>query len=189
MREVLLWPAGLVMVILMGFGKDGKGAIIMESRSQALGALGFNTGILIDTKLAITEDFRMLKSIVNVSVTGLTLAEGSGLQLYLADGALTLAQIEAKIEQSGPLSRHDPPLEAIAERFVKLVAGARGGGSEAAQVMFADAMNNGVGIVTKPRWTFGATKSWNWVIYNRFAAITTGANVNLNAENFGVWVE
>ncbi len=52
----------------MGFGKDKKGSILMESRSQALGALAADAGILIGTKLALTEDFRMLKSNVHAMV-------------------------------------------------------------------------------------------------------------------------
>ncbi len=39
----------------MGFGKDGKGVIIRESKAQALGGLGAGVPILIGAQLAILE--------------------------------------------------------------------------------------------------------------------------------------
>ncbi len=54
----------------MGFGKDGLGVIIIEARLQAIGTLAQNTGILIGTKLATLERFRMLKSQIVATLRG-----------------------------------------------------------------------------------------------------------------------
>ncbi len=173
----------------MGFGKDGQGAIVMENRSQSLGTLAANTGIFIGTKLAITEDFRMLKSVVHCLIDNLTSFEGFGLCLYLVDGDLTLAEAEAKIDgTNGPLSSHDRVGSEVVERFVKLCGAMSADGGDVDHPI--DDMNTGAPIVVvKPRWTFGEASSWNWLLYNRAgSALTTGATVKINAENFGVWI-
>ncbi len=171
----------------MGFGKDNKGVIIREARSQALGALAAQAGILIGTKLAITDSFRMLKAIGNFTIDGLTTVEGNGLLLYIANGDLSLAEAEAAIELSGPLDRSDRVNGPIAERFVMLVGAIRAGGNQVEQ-SFVDAHTGTPVIVTKPRWTFGSNDSWNWIVYNNGVAITTGATVKLRVQAFGVWV-
>ncbi len=171
----------------MGFGKDGKGVILMEARSQALGALSNGSGILIGTKLAITDSFRMLKAIGHFGISGLTTQEGSGLLLYLANGNLSLAEAEAKIELSGPLDRSARPEVELAERFVKLV-GVTGPPVAGLEQVVIDAFSNAPVIVTKPRWTFGATDSWNWILYNHGQNLTTGATISIRVEDFGVWV-
>ncbi len=170
----------------MGFGKDNKGVIIREARSQALGALAAQAGILIGTKLAITDSFRMLKAIGSFVIDGLTGVEGPGLLLYLANGDLSLAEAEAAIELSGPLDRSDRVNGPIAERFVQLVGST--GDPDGAKASFLDAHTGAPVIVAKPRWTFGVTDSWNWIVYNNGAALTTGATVKLRVQDFGVWV-
>ncbi len=174
----------------MGFGKDDKGIIIMESRSQALGVLAPGGGILVGTKLAITMGFRMLKSNVTCNVTGLTAGEGEHMSLYLLNGDLSLAEAEAKIEQNGPTARGKRTEMEIAERFVKKV-GFTPTIERASNtvVNFVDAFTGSPICVTKPRWTFSETTSWQWLIYNHGVVLTTGATVQLKTESFGVWVE
>ncbi len=173
----------------MGFGKDGRGAIVIEAREQALGTLASNTGLLIGTDVAITEDFRMLKTEISAVVHTNTLGELGSLELYLVEGKLSLAEAEAAIESEGPLSRHDPTKEAIAERPVfRVGAGPVGGGTTPKEFHIADVMTGGPVCVAKPRWTWGETSSWSWMVYNRGAAPTTGASVNINAKSFGVWL-
>lgn len=169
----------------MGFGKDGKGVILRQSISEALLTLANDTAIFITVKPDILERFRMLKSEIIGNVEGLTAGEGRGLSLWLADGDLTLAETEAAIEGAGPLGPNDPVAAAIAERFVMPV-GVVGGGQPLAHIH--DGHTNGPIVVTKPRWTFSRSKSWNWVLYNMGASLTTGATVNLRVKNFGVWV-
>ncbi len=174
----------------MGFGKDGKGAIVMESRSQALGALAANAGILIGTKLALTEDFRMLKSRLHCNIFNHTPQEGGGLCLYLADGDLSLAEAEAKIDGlNGPLSRHDRVGTEVSMRFVKLVGAVGDGANASSEAVILDSVTGAPVVETKPRWTFGQTTSWNWIIYNHGEVLTTGATAKVVAENFGVWIE
>ncbi len=169
----------------MGFGKDGKGVIIIESRPQALGALGAGGGILIGTKLATLERFRMLKSEMWATITGLTSGEGTGLILGLADGDLTLAEIEGAIETDGPLGPNDITGENIAMRPVwKIGAVDRETGTEA----IFENEHGGHMLIVKPRWTFARTKSWNWFVYNLGASLTTGGTVNIRGKHFGVWV-
>ncbi len=173
----------------IGFGKDGKGAILHEARSQALGALGNDSGILVGTKLALTEDFRMLKAELSAVVTNLTTAEGAGLVLYLVDGDLTLAEAEAQIEANGPLSRHDRVGTEIAERFVKKTACVGQHGAGADDAVFRDMHTNAPIVVVKPRWTFGETTSWNWMVHNTGTLLTTGATVIIKNQCYGVWIE
>ena len=70
----------------MGFGKDGKGVIIRESRAQVLGALAVGTLIFIGTKLGTLERYRMIKLEVFAAITGLTAGEGDVLLFGISDG-------------------------------------------------------------------------------------------------------
>ncbi len=171
----------------MGFGKDGKGVIIIEKKSQALLTLAEDAGLIISTKLATLERFRMLKSELTCTITGVGGTELGGLELYLADGDLTLAEIEAAIEANGPLGPNDQIAEAIAERPVFRVGAADFSGTAADAGHLLNEMGGPI-LTVKPRWTFARTKSWNWVIYNNGPAPTTGSVVKIQAKSFGVWV-
>ncbi len=171
----------------MGFGKDGKGVIIGESRAAALGTLAPDTGILITTKLATLERFRMLKARMVANVEGITAGEAGGLTLWLADGDLVLSEIEEAIEADGPLGPNDKINEAIAERPV-WYAGGLDVQVSVSEAFFRDAVTAGYACMVKPRWTFARTKSWNWVVYNAGPALSTGATVNIRCKDFGVWV-
>ncbi len=169
----------------MGFGKDGKGVIVRENRTQVLGALSASAGVIIDTKLATLERFRMLRTEVYGTLTALTTGEGTGLLMVLADGQYTLAQVEEAIEANGPLGPNDEITADMADRPVWF-AGAidRETGTEA----IFENENGGHKLVLKPRWTFGRTKSWNWIVYNLGDNLTTGASVRIRSKSFGVWV-
>ena len=171
----------------MGFGKDGKGVIITETRAQTLGTLAQAAGIIVGTNLATLERFRMLKSEIALSITDVTGDEAVGLSLYLADGDLSLVEAEAAIETQGPLGPNDVINANIAMRPVFRVdatifmAGADPIGSGAVNLGYMQGTLN-------PRWTFARTKSWNWIVYNRGAALTTGSSARIFAKDFGVWV-
>ncbi len=175
----------------MGFGKDGMGVILKQSISQAILTLANDTGLLITAKPATLERFRMLKSEIVAVVEGITAGELGALTLWLADGDLSLTEIEEAIElTAGPLGPNDPVNDAIAERpvwFVGMLENGAGSGA-APERGFRDKDTNGPLCVMKPRWTFARTKSWNFVAYNMGAAPTTGAVINLRVKNFGVWV-
>ncbi len=169
----------------MGFGKDNKGVIIRQSISQALLTLAADTGIIIMAKPVILERFRMLKSEIFGIIEGLASGEGKGLSLWLADGDLSLVEVEEAIELSGaPLGPNDPVQAAIAERLV-LWAGV----GDAGTISHLHSRNGNAPLIEMmPRWTFARDKAWNFVLYNMGGALTTGATVNLRVKNFGVWV-
>lgn len=169
----------------MGFGKDGKGVIIRESRSQALGTLANGSAILIGTKLGTLERFRMLKAEIYCVVTLVTTGEGSGYIFGLADGDLTLAEIEGAIESSGPLGPNDSITEAISDRPVWFTGMTD---KESGVTVPFENETGGHMMTAKPRWTFGRSKSWNWFIYNQGAAPTTGSVASIRCKEFGVWV-
>ncbi len=171
----------------MSFGKNNKGAIIREGRSQVLTTLDNAAGLLLGTKIALTEDFRMLKMICHAVITGLTAGEGEGLSLYLINGDLTLAEAEAAIEVNGPTNEHDRPVMEVAERFVKLIGAV--GDAVGTVASFRDAFTDALAIVSKPRWTFGKSTSWQFLIYNFGSQLTTGSTLTIRNQAFGVWVD
>ncbi len=171
----------------MGFGKDGKGVIIVESRTQALLTLANATGILIGTKLDTVERFRMLKAKIICNLRSMTGMEGNRLVLYLADGDLTLAEIEQMIEGNGPLGPNDVVGMERAERPVFPVSAVFD--CSGADPIASGSTNNSTMITTlEPRWTFAPTKSWNWVLYNNGIALTTAMTATIRIKSFGVWV-
>ncbi len=176
----------------MGFGKDGKGAIVKENTSFSLGALAGQDLILANSGVTLDESFRILKTELTATLTELTSLEGAGLMLYMGAGDLTEPSTEANIEQNGPVSRGDPAAEEVASRWVRLVA-----------VSPNDTVNNtersmlnergGAIITVKPRWTFSRRRTavdggWNWGVYNNGVTITTGATCRILATHYGVWV-
>jgi len=168
----------------MGFGKNKTGVIIKEDISQALGALGGGSAILIATgQGTMLSAFRMLKSKIAGQVTGLTSGEAKGqLMLGIANGNLTLAEIEAAIESNGPVDRSDRVLTELAERAVFYIGRFMPPGVVATDFMFGD-------FEPKVRWSFGETDGWNFFVHNLDAtALTTGATVRLKATHFGVWI-
>ncbi len=171
----------------MGFGKDGTGVMIQEARSQALGTLAQDAGILIGTKLATLERFRMLKAQVDATIDSIAAGEAAGLSLYLADGDLSLTEIESKIEGNGPLGPNDRIQADQTERPVFLI-GKPDANATSGEVTVRDMHTGAPVCIAKPRWTFARTKSWNWVVHNRGPALTTGATIRIVVTNFGVWV-
>ncbi len=171
----------------MGFGRDGRGAIINESRTQALGTLAANAGIFLATKLPITDDFRMLKNEALSTIVGLTAGEGIGLEIWMVDGDLTLAEAEEKIETEGPVSRHAKIENERVFRFVKPLGYAREAVNS--EIDMVDVHTGAKLLVSKPRWTWGKTTSWQYMMFNRGFVLTTGANWRLQATSFGVWLD
>lgn len=171
----------------MGFGKDGMGVILKQSISSTLGTLDSDTALFITAKPALLERFRMLKSEVMVLIEGLTTGDGGGLSLWLADGDLSVTEVEEAIEGNGPLGPNDTVIAAISDRFVMWVGATVNRGSNVEQGMIGRDSGSPLCVV-KPRWTFGRTKSWNFVVYNLGAQLTTGSTLNLRVKNFGIWV-
>jgi len=171
----------------MGFGKEGKGIINRQSLTVAIVTLAQSTGLIVGTKPAIEVGFRMLKSEVVCTVTGVTPGELNGLALYLVDGDYDLTEFEASVELNAPLGPNDSVNLEKAMRFMKFAGAAdRVAGADGVLVLRND--NGGILLTTMPRWTFQRVKSWNWILYNHGVAPTTGATAFVKAKNFGVWV-
>ncbi len=176
----------------MGFGKDGKGAIVREQTTISLGGLAGQDAVGVDSSVLLDADFRILKSEVTAVVRALTTTEGNGLILYMTQGLLSVAQAEATIELFGPVRPGERIEEEIAERWVRRL-GITHGGDIATERVFTNEEGGGL-LKINPRWTFrrGRTASqggWNWLVYNSGATITTGGVVDLLATHYGVWVD
>ncbi len=170
----------------MGFGKGGTGVIIRQVESVALATLANNTALKLTGGITLTEDFRMLKSEITCLVRGLTSTEGEGLLLGICNGELTAAEIAEAIVVDGPGDRNDRVAQERAERAVWIVASLDMlGGST--QANFKGQQGSTL-IEWKKRWTFSDPEGWDFFIFNMGLALTTGANVNLRATNYGVWV-
>ncbi len=171
----------------MGFGKQGTGVMIRENNEIALGTLASNTGILMPA-IAITEDFRILKSEIFAWVDKLTANDADGLFLGIADAEMSLAEVEQAFELNGPLDRNDRLAQEQATRPVWILSRAE---TDAASLNAAFHGDNGGPMITwKKRWTFSSPEGWNFFAYNDSAdAIgTTGAIVKVIATHYGVWV-
>ncbi len=163
-----------------------------EQTSITLGALAVGAGVLIDSGPSMDEDFRILKSEFTCVLNGLTSGEGNGLELYMTEGELTLAEVEANIEGAGPVSQGDRSAIEIADRWVKRVAITMGSMVPTERVMRNE---HGGGLLSwNPRWTFHRRRTateggWNWLIYNNGATLTSGAVARLTGTHYGVWVD
>ncbi len=166
----------------MGFGKDGKGAIIKEFSSLALGTLASNTGLLMGA-LALQEDYRILKTRILSSLFNHTSGE-TALSLWHVNGELSLAEIEEAIESSGPVDRNDRIGVERSERYVRMV------GAYVPNAQGTTAHLQGKGMIEfNPRWTFSDPEGWDWVVFNHdINGLTTGTVVILEATHFGVWL-
>ncbi len=174
----------------MGFGKDGKGAILKDSPTEALLTLAANTGIILTggnvIGAALLERFRILKSEISAHIEGATFASGDGpVALYIVDGDLSLAEFEASIELAGPVGPNDTIAADAAERWSMRIG----------QIAFVPynvgigaQLNRGMPVEKVIRWTFARAKGWNWIAYNEGGALTTGGTINVRAKHFGVWV-
>ncbi len=177
----------------MGFGKDGKGAILREDTTITLAALAADDVVIGSSSLSLDGDFRILKSEIIATARGLTGGEGAALVLSMANGDLTAAQIEATIEQNGPQAQNDRDRQEIAERWVRRVGVTVEHSSTVVSPRMFRNEQNGALLELKPRWTFirrrtAADGGWSWAVYNNGVTLTTGATVHLLATHYGVWV-
>ncbi len=177
----------------MGFGKDGKGAIVKEQTIFSLGALAGQDALGNDSDVLLDMDFRILRSDITAVITGMTSLEGVGLILYMTQGILTTAESEVNIEQNGPLRLGEKIEEEIASRWVRRVGIVTTPTVNEVERTFENKYGGSL-LNLEPRWTFrrGRTASeggWNWLVYNDGITITTGATVRILATHYGVWVD
>ncbi len=166
----------------MGFGKDGKGAMIRERHIITLGALVAGAVLKSDAQLAIEEDFRIIKTEVFPSL--LTHAVGEApIYFGIADNELSVTEIAEALEVDGPLDRNDRVKVEQAERPVWILGQFLGDQQDVSDNPFP------VGIVKNLRWTFSNPEGWTWFAFNGGPDnLTTGAFLRLYAVHYGVWV-
>ncbi len=177
---------------IMGFGKDGKGAIVKEHTTLTVGALTSLDAVGVDSAVLLDMDFRILRSDITCVLSQVTSLEAQGLILYMAQGSLTTAEAEVNIEQNGPLRLGDKLLEEVADRWVRRVAITIGPTVNETERVMRNKYGGGL-LDIEPRWTFrrGRTAGeggWNWVIYNAGPTVTTGIIAQIHATHYGVWV-
>ncbi len=171
----------------MGFGKDHMGALLRQNLTVGLGTLDVGVALFVTTKPAILKDFRMLKWRGHVTVRGLAAGQGQNMALYIADGDLSLSEVQAALDSNAPLGPNDGVGAGVAERFVRLVGTSRGVSSGSVNVTFSG--ENGSQLIEfSPRWTFATTKSWNLVVVNEGIQLTTGGVIEARGTAFGVWL-
>ncbi len=176
----------------MGFGKDGKGAIVKENVTLTLGALAADDLLLQNSAVQLDMDFRILRSDITAVLRGITSLEGIGLILYLTQGTLTDAEAEANIEQNGPLKLGNVVEEEVAERWVRRVGITMAPTVNETERVFTNKWGGAL-LEIEPRWTFRRARTatdggWNWAVFNSGVVLTTGATVHLLATHYGVWV-
>ncbi len=176
----------------MGFGKDGKGAILREKTQIPLAALAADDLVIANSALSLDGDFRILKSDITCVLRNITSLEGAGLVLYMMNGDLTAAQAEATIEQNGPQASNDRDRQEIAERWVRRVGMSPNDTVNNTERSFLND-HGGALLTMNPRWIFVRRRTvtdggWNWGVYNDGAVLTTGATANILATHYGVWV-
>ncbi len=176
----------------MGFGKDGKGVIVHEQTVITLAALAAQDYVQNNSGTGMDADFRILKTEATATLVGITSLEGAGLSLYMTEGELTAALVEANIELLGPVSGGDADRREIASRWVRRVGTSPNQTVNLTERMFLNKYGGSL-LETNPRWTFRRRRAvddggWNWGIYNDGATLTTGATCNITATHYGVWV-
>ncbi len=177
----------------MGFGKDGKGAIIKEQTDITLAGLVGLDYVQVDSDILLDQDFRILRSDVTAVARGITSLEGKGLILYMTQGILSESEAEQNIELDGPVRMGEKIDEEIASRWVRRLGITIGSTVNETERIFTNKYGGGL-LNIEPRWTFrrGRTASeggWNWGVYNGGVTLTTGTIVNVIATHYGVWVD
>lgn len=171
----------------MGFGKNGRGAILRENVLITVGGLAANTGILANGGSRISDnlqdDFRILKTEIALSKVDQTSDEAS-LYLYMVDGELTLAEAAASIQNGGPLDRNDNDQRERAERWVKPICSLQA----SSDITTAGGPLYQLPIVVKPGWTFSNPEAWDWMVFNQGATSSGAALVRMFVTHYGVWV-
>ena len=169
----------------MGFGKDGKGAIIREVGAITLGALGPGTTIKASSQISPEEDFRILKTEVFTHVEGGT---ADDVCLFgIANDELDVGQIAEAINADGPVDRNDREKTEQAERavFVLAISELESGSGHLVGMDGQEGV-----IVHKKPWTYSNDEGWTFWAHNLngASAMTTGTVIRFYAVHYGVWV-
>ncbi len=173
----------------MGFGKDGKGAIIRETVVITVGGLAAGSSIKNTGGVTLqTTSFRILKTEMFVHQLGAWAAEGDEVIIGICNGDLSVAEISESINVDGPVDRNDRIKQEQAERAVWLLVDLKEGAEGA--LANSPPANDGLPWTFNLRWTFIPTEGWDWFAFNPLAgALTAGAVFRLTMKHYGVWVD
>ncbi len=173
----------------MGFGKDGKGAIIREVATITIGALAAGAAVKHTGGAVLqTTSFRILKTKYFLVMSTAFQGEFDQVLIGMANGALSVTEIAESISSNGPDDRNDRAGMETAERAVFLVAQMREPSAQANGIN--EAIGDNLALNENFRWTFTPTEGWDWFAFNPLGgAITTGAVVKIFAKHYGVWVD
>ncbi len=174
--------------------KKFDGAIIREVQTIALATLADQAAIGFSV-LTLSEDFRILKSEIVAGIVNLDDEENVvGLQLGIANGELSAAEIAQALVAQGPVDANDRLAQERAERWVKILSAAENvptppiSGRTTADAMFKGD-DGGPVIRSKDRWTYHDPEGWQFFIFNNTGgSLATGATARLTATHYGVWV-
>ncbi len=165
----------------MGFGKDGKGAIIRERVEIDLGALATQTAILQTAGgVTLEDDFRIVKTEYTIYYDAFTAL--NSFCVGIADGHLSTGQIAACLTANGPNEQADRPGIELAERPVWILE----------PLHMTAALEQSRSTVKGEkvfRWTFNDAEGWNWFVFNPLDnSLNAGSELIILAKHFGVWV-
>lgn len=162
----------------MGFGKDGKGAIIRESVEIVTGSLAAFTGLKQTSggiRTLLQSPFRIIKTEYVISIEH---ALSQTIALYLCNDELTASEIEVAIESDGPVDWNQHDEQEVAERYVKMM-----------NIIGADPQDVRDVISKTIRWTFADPEGWCWYVYNTTSqALSNTVSVRVYATHYGVWL-
>ncbi len=162
--------------------------IIRETVLITLGTLGDVTAIKAAQAVAITDDFRIIKTLFTAFLTAVTTNEVFGFLLYLVNDDLTAQQISNAIVNDGPINSSDRDKIEAANRFVKLM-GVSATERRSDTVIPILGPENQEMISHTVRWSFNKGVGWNWAVFNNTgSALTTGGLVKIVAQHYGVWI-
>ncbi len=172
----------------MGFGKDGKGAILRDTVAISAGTLAQGVAV-IGGGLGLQEDFRILKTEVVAGIVAMTEGQGQGLLLGIANGDLTIAQIAECLDANGPIGPSDRLQTERTERSCHVVGVLNPSTDNVTAELFKDKHTGAPFIVDKFPWTYSDDDSWQWFVFNPSpSGLTTGATVYINGLHYRVWV-
>ncbi len=170
----------------MGFGKGGKGVIITDEDIFTLATLGSGVALKQDTPLVLTEDFRMLKAMLWLSMNTATFVDGDGpLIVGICSNELSATELGEAMKALGPLGRDDRLREERATRPVFPMWQIEFSASETVKADLSAQMP----LVAKQQWTYPNPAGWALFVYNMGSSgLTDGGFIRFNAKYFGVWV-
>lgn len=168
----------------MGFGKDGRGAILRVHSTTDVSALGAETALDL-ANLLPTMDFRVLKVELMAYAEGMN--QGDHIYIGWADNTYTVAEVAECITNIGPLEPADTDEVEQSERRVELLGQMT---YEAGAAQDAQLPRNGTPLVFNPRWTFRAGVGMKFFAFNPDSGVAISATtyVTIHAKLYGVWI-